>query len=275
MTHEARAPLLDGAAVTLGERPPMDRTGVAGVVRAPLDEPLQRDAARLLTTLAHDVRQPLTSIRMNVQTALRLLRGATPRLDVALGALDDALLAEGAAADIVRAASERLALGSSTERLADLNAAALDVQRQLRAATATWGARLVLDLDARVPLVKADPLWLHSVMLSLVLAAIDIAESGEPSATAPGRVVLGTRRREGDYAELSLRGTPPSALRADRDFWTQALGAAAAHAWKCHTVVESLASGVTVRVLLPAGPTSTHAASEEVEHGDAPPGRRR
>lgn len=273
MTQEARAPLLDGASVTLGERPPMDRTGVAGVVRAPLDEPLQRDAARLLTTLAHDVRQPLTSIRMNVQTALRLLRGATPRLDVALGALDDALLAEGAAAEIVRAASERLALGSSIERLTDLNATAVEVQRQLRTATATWGERLVLDLDARAPMVKADPLWLHSVMLSLVLAAIDVAESDEPS--APGHVSLGTRRLEGEYTELSLRGTPPSALRADRDFWTQALGAAAAHAWKCHTVVESLASGVTVRVLLPAGPTSTHAASEEVEHGDAPPGRRR
>jgi len=275
MTNETRAPLLDGASVTLGERPAMDHA--ASVVRVPVEErgPVQREtAAQLLTRFAHDVRQPLTSIRMNLQTALRLLRDQTPRVDAALGAIDDALLSEGAAADLVRAASERLALGTSGEPVAELNAIVVDVQRQLRAATATWGDRLVLDLDARANLIKADPLWLHGVILSLVLAALDaVAESDEHS--APGSLSLSTRRWEDDIVELSLRGVPLNALRVDREFWTRALGAAAARAWKCHTVVESLTSGVTIRMFLLTGSTSTHAGSEEVDHGDAPPGRRR
>ena len=271
MTPETSVPSL-ASSVTLGERPAVDRGGVPDVVRAPVADGA-RDAAQLLTTLAHDVRQPLTSIRMNVQTALRLLRATPPHVDAALGALDDTLLAEGAAAEIVRAASERLALGRPAEPVAELNAIARDVQRQLRAATSTWGERLVLDLDARSPLIQADPVRLHSVILSLVLAALDTVEADD--ASPPARISLGTRRVEGDVVELRVCGMPPAALRADRDFWTQALGAVAAPAWKCHTVVESLTSGVTIRVFLPVGTPSTHAASEEVDHGDAPPGRRR
>ena len=273
MTQEARAPLHERGAVALGDRPSLDRTGVPGVPRGRLDEQGPRDAGQLLNTLAHDVRQPLTSIRMNIQTALRLLRDKRPNLETAISALEDALVSEGAAADVVRAASERLALAQWVERRSELNATLLDVQRQLRVATSSWGDRLDLDLAADEPIVKADPLRLRGVILSLVLAALDAVDADESN--APGRIALGTRLTRDGFAELSLRGLPPRTLPADRDVWTRALGAAAAHAWECHTVVESLASGVTVRVFLPVGSTSTHDASDEVDHGDAPPSRRR
>lgn len=274
MIHETEAASHDGA-MRLGERSAIENTTMAGAVLEALERPEQRDAARLLATLAHDVRQPLTSIRMNVQTAIRLLRERRPRMEVVIGALEDALLAEGGATDVVYAASRQLTPAPNSGRPGPartmLNAIALDVQRQLRVATSTWGDRLELELDAHAPGIDCDPAQLRGLILSLVLAAFDAIDLGDDSASA--RISLATQPARGSFAELRLRALPTGALGTDRDFWTHALGAAAARAGKCHTVVESLSEGVTVRVFVAVD--STQSASDEVGHGDAPSGRRR
>jgi hypothetical protein len=53
-----------------------------------------RDAKRLVDDLSHDVRQPLSSINMNVESAIRCLQLPEPRVASALEALTDCLAPE-------------------------------------------------------------------------------------------------------------------------------------------------------------------------------------
>jgi signal transduction histidine kinase len=256
MTQDAVPRPFDGAAATLGDLPSVgQKSGMTAPSAGRPAELTPADAAQLLSALAHDVRQPLTSIRMNVQTAIRLLRERRPRVSAVIGALQDTLAAEGAAADVLLATSERVAHALGWERSVDLNAVVIEVQRQLRAATATWGQRLELELDSGRPMIDVDARRLHATVLSLVLAAFDSIDGaadqphGTLSLTTKGK---GNEHGASRFAELKLKGLPPAPRGATRDLWSQALGGAAAHAWECYTVVESSDSGVTVRVFLPA-----------------------
>ena len=251
MMEDAARQSLDGPPSALGDRGPLGRAG--GLHSSPravrVEEHGASDATRIMSALAHDIRQPLTSIRMNVQTAIRLLRQRPPRTPQAIAALQDTLAAEGAATGVVLAASTRVADLAEAPRSVELNAVVVEVQRMLHAATATWGDRLELGLDSEAPIVDAEPHWLRRTVSKLILAALDAMDGNE--ATAHGRLSLRTRRAEGRFAELRLQGLAPASLSMNRDFWTHALGGAAAHAQECYTIVESLTTGLTVRVVLP------------------------
>ena len=214
---------------------------------------------RLLDMLVHDLRQPLTSMSMNVRTAIRALNGKRPRLTLAIAALEDALAAESRAAELLQIEQiERLA---SRELAIEIGTIAHEVKRLLMTATATWGNRLDLDLEPDVWALSARPLELQHAVLHLVLGGLDVL--GNDAHGAPARLQLTTRQASSHHVELRLAGSPASALRGDRDFWTPALGGEAARSVEGYIVVESLQIGVVVRVLLPAGHAPAHAASTE------------
>src|SRR5689334_21369332 len=50
-----------------------------------------RAVPQAFAELSHDLRQPLTTIRMNLQSAIRLLQGPNPRVEDAVEALADCL----------------------------------------------------------------------------------------------------------------------------------------------------------------------------------------
>jgi len=251
MLEDAGRQSLDGLPSALGKGGTIVRAvdlhAPPHAVRA--EDRASADATRIVSAFAHDIRQPLTSIRMNVQTAIRLLRGRPSRTSQAIAALQDTLAAEGAATEIVLATSARVAGLPALARSVDLNAVVVEVHRRLRAVTATWGDRLELDLDREALFVDADPQWLRCTVSKLVLSAFDTMDANETMAR--GRLSLRTRRGEGRFAELRLQGVVPESLGANRDFWTRALGGAASHAQECYTIVESLSTGLTVRVVLP------------------------
>ena len=57
-------------------------------------------ARQVIAELSHDLRQPLTTITMNLQCAMRLLRSPAPRLDDAIEALSDCLHSETEIAEL-------------------------------------------------------------------------------------------------------------------------------------------------------------------------------
>src|SRR5688500_11711463 len=71
---------------------------------------------RTLAELRHDLRQPLTTLKMNLQAILHLLRRPRPRIGAALDAVVDCLAAEQdlvmLLATITRTATYRLAATS-------------------------------------------------------------------------------------------------------------------------------------------------------------------
>ena len=75
---------------------------VAGVSLVVPDDEASVSAARInvpvadssATELLHDLRQPLTCLKMNLQAALRLLRSPDPHVDAAVEAIEDCLGAQ-------------------------------------------------------------------------------------------------------------------------------------------------------------------------------------
>src|SRR5689334_22412969 len=61
---------------------------------------------QLIRDLSHDVRQPLTSINMSLQCAIRMLQMPTPRLGAAVEALSDCLLSEHEILEMLSRAQE-------------------------------------------------------------------------------------------------------------------------------------------------------------------------
>lgn len=65
------------------------------------------DIRRIAFELSHDLRQPLTSLNMNLQTAFRLLQQPNPKIDAALEALTDCLGTERDVTRILEQAQHR------------------------------------------------------------------------------------------------------------------------------------------------------------------------
>jgi len=64
---------------------------------------------RVMAELSHDLRQPLTSLRMNLQSAVKLLQQPTPRVTTALEALADCFDTERDMTELVSDARRRFA----------------------------------------------------------------------------------------------------------------------------------------------------------------------
>jgi signal transduction histidine kinase len=255
MAHDAGTFVAPGPTLWSGSEREPAISDLASSLATRYGEP----TVRLLDMLVHDLRQPLTSMSMNVQTALRALSGKRPRVTLAIAALQDALTAESHAAHLLR--TEQIERLASRDLSIDIGAIAADVKRLLSTATATWGQRIELDLNANVWALTAHPLEFRHAILHLVLAGLDALEPDKDGELT--RLRLTTRQVSSQHVEIRLSGLPASALRSDRDFWTPALGGEVARSVEGYIVVESLHTGVVVKVLLPAGIAPGRAASIE------------
>jgi len=93
----------DAAAFNVDEMQPDEMTRV--IDAPPVDDAL----GQVMTELSHDLRQPLTSLRMNIQSAVKLLQQPTPQITSALEALTDCLSTERDMIELVAHARRRAA----------------------------------------------------------------------------------------------------------------------------------------------------------------------
>jgi hypothetical protein len=70
--------------------------------------PVLHAAQHVINDLSHDLRQPISSMTMNMQTALRCLRSPQPRVSDALEALTECLDTEREIVQLLRAAQRRV-----------------------------------------------------------------------------------------------------------------------------------------------------------------------
>ena len=150
----------------------------------------------LAATMSHELRQPLTAIRANAETGVRISAGGAGRVtedDRALYAeIFDSIVSDDAlASDIItriRALVRREAL---PEQPLNLNEVCRMAARLLQYEAKSRRAELVLSLDPALPWVSGDPIQLQQVVLNLMLNGLDASASSQ----AP-RLVVSTARRE-------------------------------------------------------------------------------
>jgi signal transduction histidine kinase len=210
---------------------------------------------RTLAELRHDLRQPLTTLKMNLHAILHLLRRPRPRIGAALDAVVDCLAAEQdlvmLLATMSRGATYRL---SATARVA-LNAVASDVRETLSQAQPDLAKRVAVRLADHSPLVNGDAASLRFALLSLVRHALE--------SRGADRVVIGTRQA-GGRAELSVSGIPLLMVLGPSVHSTLTVTHSVVRAHGGVATIDQRPSGATVRIVLPT--LSDGGMSTEVRH---------
>jgi signal transduction histidine kinase len=131
-------------------------------------------------SVAHEVRQPLTSIVLNAEACLRWLNGASPDLDKIREALDDVMAASNRADEVIQRNRELFRMHSVSKELLDMNAV-------IRAVALLAGPRLhkshmmlATSLTTDLPAVMGDRIELEQVLLNLIANSIDATEQLPP-----------------------------------------------------------------------------------------------
>jgi signal transduction histidine kinase len=210
---------------------------------------------RTLAELRHDLRQPLTTLKMNLQAILHLLRRPRPRIGAALDAVVDCLAAEQELivllATMTRSATYKLA---ATTRVA-LNVVVTDVHETLSQAKPDLAKRVAVHLADHSPIVNGDAPSLRFALLSLVRHALESRDAD--------RVVIGTRQLDG-RAELRVSGIPLLMVVGPSVHSTLAVTQSVVQAHRGLASIDQRPSGATVRIVLPA--LSDGRMSTEVHH---------
>jgi signal transduction histidine kinase len=162
-------------------------------------------AGELTAAIAHEIRQPLSAILINVETAALMVKSPSPNIQEIEEILADIRRDDQRAGDVIDRLRSLLKKAPFELKHIDLN----DVVREsLRFLSALAIARKVDLTRSLVPTplpVKGDPIQLQQVILNLIVNAMD-AMSSMPAAER--RVTLWTAR-EGSSACLAVSDVGP------------------------------------------------------------------
>jgi signal transduction histidine kinase len=205
------------------------------------------DAQRLLAELTHDVRQPLTTIKMNLQAIVRLLGQSPPsqQIAAALDAIGDCLLAERELDALFTGVGQLVARESRSLPRIELNDVAVDGVRLYRLIS-----RMCKGIELRLaepsPVVNGDARRIRYALQTLLRHAL-----GADKESPPGeQVVVGTRRA-GSYAELSVGGLPLPVVFGPTHSSALTVTNLVARAYGGIARIESSDSCATVRIVFP------------------------
>lgn len=163
----------------------MDRMELAVSMRE-LDEVRSRDRLRaaLLSSVGHDLRTPLTTIRSSIAelARMKLAAGARGIVDTLDGEVERLNRFVSNLLDMARAQSGAIRLAVEPVDLTDAVASAVhEVRRVLE------GHELLLDVPPELPMVRADPQLLHHILINLLDNAGRYAHPGTPLWLSAGR----------------------------------------------------------------------------------------
>jgi len=162
-----------------------------------------RDVKRLVDDLAHDLRQPLSTMSINLQSAIRCLRSGEPRVPSAIEALTECLDVESELVTLVLALQQYLS-AEVPDLWFSLNDLARDTYESLVALEFSR-RRIAHRLAEPAPYVSGVDSWaLHKGVLGIARRLL-AREARSTSSDDAACLVIATRRTS-EQAELRLGG---------------------------------------------------------------------
>jgi C4-dicarboxylate-specific signal transduction histidine kinase len=160
----------------------------------------------MATSIAHEVRQPLTAIVTNAETSLRWLE----RDDVSMAKLKQLtsrIISNGRrAGDIVQRISGMAAKHEPRQALLDLNEVVEEAMLFVRHDIESWSIGLSVTYGARLPKVTGDRIQLQQVVVNLLVNSVQAIAQGSGSAR---RIDLCTGADGDGTVVFSIRDTGP------------------------------------------------------------------
>lgn len=167
---ETDAPVPSGKLKMLDHAAP--RSTFAARPTPALDHAAVEAAQLLVRELFHDLRQPLTSMNMNLQTAVRLLQSETPQRDAAVEALSDCLSVELDVVQLLSRTLQRFAALMNPAIPVPLNEMVRDVVSTVCTFEANWQKRLLVHLAEPSPLIPGEAWRLRLALVGFVRQAL-------------------------------------------------------------------------------------------------------
>jgi signal transduction histidine kinase len=163
-------------------------------------------AGEMLSSIAHELTQPLTAIGNYASGAVRRLQGNGAEPERIAPVLEEIARQATRAGQMIQHLRGYIRRQGFDMEATDLNA----VVRQAAMITAgearSCGCTVDLRLDPRLPPARCDPVQIEQVVVNLVLNALQALSS---ATTGPRRISLRTRRRGRDELLVSVADTGP------------------------------------------------------------------
>jgi PAS domain S-box-containing protein len=133
-------------------------------------------------SLAHEVRQPLTSIVINAKASLRWLGEVTPNLTEIRGALLDVVDAGNWASELIKRNRELFKHHTVKKEPLDIHDVVRDVAVLVQARLQDCRVALTTSFASGLPLVNGDRIELQQVLLNLIVNGIEATQGVDPGA---------------------------------------------------------------------------------------------
>ncbi len=134
--------------------------------------------------IAHEIRQPLSGILLNCETALVCLEKETPDVAEARDCVADAIGDGRRASDTVAAVRALFRTSPRRRSMTDINRLVREVLRMVQNDLHVQGVSVSTEFQEDVPQIMADPTQLQQVILNLVKNAIDAIAIGHTTQKA-------------------------------------------------------------------------------------------
>jgi C4-dicarboxylate-specific signal transduction histidine kinase len=156
------------------------------------------------STISHELRQPLTAIRVNAEFGMKLLDNASPDINEARHVMEDIVADAARASATIEQIRLMLRLQGPATTAVSLNDVAEQVRSMLHRDAASRGVLLELALTPDLPHVSGNVVELQQAILNLALNGFDAVGA----VSGPRTVTIGTVATNGS-AEVFVRDTGP------------------------------------------------------------------
>ena len=148
--------------------------------------------AEFVSSLAHEISQPLTAILSYAQAAQRMFAGREPELQKILSYI---INDDHRATEVIQRMRSLLKKGKPETKPLDINAIINETVMLIATDAAVRNAVLKIELESNLPLVRGDRIQLQQVLLNLISNSFDALESSRGE-----RDILIRTSRKGTYA---------------------------------------------------------------------------
>ncbi len=135
---------------------------------------------QLAASIAHEINQPLAAILSNAQAAQRLMRAERPDLNEIQNILQDIILDDHRAADVIQKMRMLLKRKIADVVPVDINPLVESVTALIHAELEGKQIDLRLSLEPELPPIGGDPVQLQQVMLNLLTNAMESMDEALP-----------------------------------------------------------------------------------------------
>ena len=154
--------------------------------------------AEFVSSLAHEISQPLTAILSYAQAAQRMLAGREPELQKILSYI---INDDHRASEVIQRLRSLLKKGKPETKPLDINAIINETVMLIATDAAVRSAVLKIELENNLPLVRGDRIQLQQVLLNLISNSFDALESSR----GEREILIRTSRKDTNTIMIAVK----------------------------------------------------------------------